>query len=50
MVGMHLDVRTQVLNERYIDAGEIGLFSYVRASIRYAHPETFSRTIGIITV
>lgn len=50
VVGMHLDLQTQVLRERYIDSGEIGIFSFVRASIRFAHPETFSRTIGIITV
>jgi HK97 family phage major capsid protein len=48
-VGMHLDLQTRVLKERYIDSGEIGLFSYCRYSIRFAHPETFSRTYGVIT-
>lgn len=50
MVGWHMELRTQVLNERYIDTGEIGLFSWCRFSIRYAHPETFSRTVGVIPV
>jgi HK97 family phage major capsid protein len=50
IVGMHLDLQTRVLNERYIDSGELALFSWCRYSIRFAHPETFSRTIGIIPV
>jgi HK97 family phage major capsid protein len=50
MVGVHLDLQTRVLNERYIDSGELALFSWCRYSIRFAHPETFSRTIGIIPV
>jgi HK97 family phage major capsid protein len=49
VVGVHLDLQTQWLKERYIDSGEVGLFSFMRYSIRFAHPETFSRTIGIIT-
>lgn len=49
-VGMRLDLTTQVLKERYADSGQIGLFSYCRYSIRYAHPETFSRTVGILPV
>jgi HK97 family phage major capsid protein len=48
-VGVHLDLTTQWLKERYIDTGEVGLFSYLRYSIRFAHPETFTRTIGVIT-
>ena len=48
-VGMHLDLQTRWLTERYIDSGEVGLFSFCRYSIRFAHPETFSRTIGFIT-
>lgn len=49
VVGMHLDLQTTVLKERYVDSGEVGLFSFCRYSIRFAHPETFSRTIGIVT-
>lgn len=48
-VGVHLDLQTQILRERYIDSGEIGLFAFARYSIRFAHPETFVRTIGLIT-
>ena len=50
MIGWRQELRTRVLTERYIDSGELALFSYVRFSIRYAHPETFSRTIGVIPV
>ena len=46
---MHLDLQTTLLRERYIDSGEYGLFSFCRYSIRFAHPETFYRTIGVIT-
>ena len=49
-VGWRAELRTQILRERYIDSGELALFSYVRFSVRYAHPETFSRTIGILPV
>lgn len=49
-VGWRMELRTQVLSERYIDAGELALFSMIRFSVRYAHPETFSRTIGILPV
>jgi HK97 family phage major capsid protein len=49
VVGVHLDLQTQWLKERYIDSGEVGLFSFMRYSIRFAHPETFSRTIGFVT-
>jgi HK97 family phage major capsid protein len=50
MIGWRSELRTRVLTERYIDSGELALFSYCRFSIRYAHPETFSRTIGVIPV
>jgi len=50
IVGVHLDLQTTVLKERYVDSGQVGLFSFCRYSIRFAHPETFSRTIGIIPV
>lgn len=49
IVGMHLDLQTTVLKERYVDSGEVGIFSFCRYSVRFAHPETFSRTIGIVT-
>ena len=50
MIGWRLELRTRVLVERYIDSGELALFSYCRFSVRYTHPETFSRTVGIIPV
>jgi len=50
ILGVHLDLQTVVLKERYIDSGEYALFSWCRYSIRFAHPETFSRTIGVIPV
>jgi HK97 family phage major capsid protein len=48
-VGIHLDLQTQILRERYADSGEIGLLAYARYSIRFAHPEAFVRTIGVTT-
>lgn len=48
-IGMHMDLQTTLLKERYIDSGQYGLFSFCRYSIRFAHPETFYRTIGLIT-
>jgi HK97 family phage major capsid protein len=50
VVGIRMDLTTRVLSERYIDSGELALFSFMRASIRFAHPETFTRTIGVIPV
>jgi HK97 family phage major capsid protein len=50
ITGMHMDIQTRLLTERYIDSGQIGLFTFVRLSIRFAHPETFFRTIGVIPV
>jgi HK97 family phage major capsid protein len=49
MVGVHLDLQTQMLAERYIDLGQVGMFSWLRTSVRTAHPETFYRTIGLVT-
>ncbi len=50
-LGIRLDLNSSLmrLDQRLIDQGQIGFFSMFRGSIRYAHPETFSRTIGIIT-
>jgi HK97 family phage major capsid protein len=48
-LGVHLDLQSRPLTERYADLGLIGLFNFARYSIRTAHPETFSRTIGLIT-
>jgi HK97 family phage major capsid protein len=47
--GVRLDMSTTILKERYADLGMIGVWGVYRGSIRYAHPETFSRTIGFIT-
>jgi hypothetical protein len=49
-VGVRMDLNTRVLQERYIDSGELALFSVMRCSIRYANPASFSRTIGILPV
>lgn len=49
MLGVHMDLSSRPLVERYADLGQIGLFSAARYSIRWAHPETFYRTIGIVT-
>jgi len=49
IIGLRVDLDVTVLNERYADLGQIGLWSYARFSIRYAHPETFYRLTGIIT-
>jgi hypothetical protein len=48
--GSRMDLQTRVLSERYVDSGEFGLFAFLRCSIRFAHPETFTRTIGVIPV
>lgn len=47
MLGVHLDLQTRPLVARYADLGQVGLFSFMRFSIRTAHPETFTRTIGV---
>lgn len=47
--GVRLDMGITVLRERYADQGMIGLWSVYRGSVRYAHPETFSETIGFVT-
>ena len=47
-MGVRLDLQTRVLTERYIDSGLVGIFAWMRFSIRFAHPETFVRTIGVI--
>jgi HK97 family phage major capsid protein len=49
MLGVHLDLNTSVLRERYIDMAQIGLWGWFRGSIRTGHPESFYRTIGIET-
>jgi hypothetical protein len=50
IMGVHLDLQTRIITERYIDSGEFAIFSFLRVSIRVAHPETFTRTIGVIPV
>jgi HK97 family phage major capsid protein len=49
MLGVHLDLSTQPLTDRYADFAQVGLLSMLRASIRWANPQTFVRTIGILT-
>lgn len=49
MVGVHLDLMTRPLVERYADLGQVGLFSLYRGSVRTANPQAFCRTIGILT-
>jgi len=49
-LGIHLDLQTQVLRERYIDQGLCGLFTFIRPSLRFALPSLFYETIGIITL
>jgi hypothetical protein len=47
-LGVRLDLQTRVLTERYIDSGLVGIFAWMRFSLRFGHPETFVRTIGVI--
>jgi hypothetical protein len=49
VIGLHLDMFTNVLRERYADQLQIGLLTGMRFSIRAMHPETFVRDYGIIT-
>jgi HK97 family phage major capsid protein len=49
IIGMRVALDVTVLTERYADLGQIGLWSYLRMSIRFAHPETFYRLTGIVT-
>jgi hypothetical protein len=49
LMGLHLDLSSMVLTERYIDYGQIGLWAIARWSVRTSHPETFVRTRGVIT-
>jgi HK97 family phage major capsid protein len=51
-LGIRLDLAASMmrLDQRLIDSGQVGYFSMFRGSVRFAHPETFSRTVGIITV
>jgi len=47
-MGLRLGLETEVLRERFADVGAVGLFSFMRFSIRTAQPQTFSRTPGIL--
>src|ERR1017187_10478250 len=47
IVGVRLDLSTTVLRERYVDSGQVGLFSFMRTSIRTSHPESFTRTKAV---
>jgi HK97 family phage major capsid protein len=46
IIGVRLDMTTAVLKERYIDQKQYGLFSAMRFSIRWTHPEAFVRSYG----
>jgi hypothetical protein len=46
VIGMHLDMTTQILTERYADQLQVGLLTAIRVSIRATHPETFVLTAG----
>jgi hypothetical protein len=50
-LGIRMDLASSAmkLDQRLIDQGLIGFFSMFRGSLRFAHPETFSRTVGVIT-
>jgi HK97 family phage major capsid protein len=48
--GSRMSLESRVLTERYIDSGELAVFAWLRCSIRYANPSTFTRTIGVIPV
>ncbi len=49
LAGTHLDLNTRTLTERYVDAGQLGIFSFYRGSIRTGHAEAFYRTSSIVT-
>ena len=49
VLGVHLELTTRTLVERYADSSQVGLFSFMRASIRTANPQAFCRTIGMLT-
>lgn len=49
IMGSHLELTSTRLSERYVDYGQVGLFSLMRFSIRTAHPETFVRSGGLVT-
>ena len=49
MLGVHLQLSSRPLAERYVDYGQLGLFSMMRFSIRTGHPEAFYRTTSIAT-
>ena len=50
LIGIHLDMQTQILRERYADQLQIGLLTYMRFSVRLSHPEAFVRSYGAIAV
>lgn len=47
LLGVRLDLQMQILRERYIDSGQIGIFGFGRYSTRASHPETFVRSTGV---
>jgi hypothetical protein len=49
MLGIHLDVTSQTLNERYADYAQIGLMHIARWSIRWGNPQAFVRSGGVVT-
>ena len=48
LLGVRLDLTMQVLRERYVDQGQIGLFGFGRYSTRLSHPEAAARSYGAL--
>lgn len=48
-IGMHLDMQTIVLKERYADQLEFGLLTYMRFCVVLTHPEGMVRSYGALT-
>jgi HK97 family phage major capsid protein len=49
LVGIRTDLRfeVRVLNERFIDSGQYGLWAYLRADVQLAHPASFTVLTGV---
>lgn len=49
VIGMHLDMQTIVLKERYADQLEFGLLTFMRFCVVLTHPEGMVRSTGALT-
>jgi HK97 family phage major capsid protein len=47
-LGIRLQLRIEVLKERYADNLQMGFLAWLRADIQLAHPESFAKITGII--